>query len=138
MEEDQNMFKHLLTTEVTLYQLCKLDLSFLHYLLLPMEYLLSMKVVISQLYKLNMCPLYLFILCHHHQYSSIANPCTLVEELSTATPHINKLQKLYTTTHNIKLKKFDTTTNHIKLKKFDTINSNIKLKKFTTTHIELK
>ena len=87
----------------------QLDLSYLHYLLLPMEYLLSMKVVISQLYKLNMCPLYLFILCHHHQYSSIANPCTLVEELSTATPHINKLQKLYTTLY-IKLKKFTTTT----------------------------
>jgi hypothetical protein len=95
MEVDQNMFKNLLTTEVTLYQLCKLNLSSLHYLLLPMEYLLSLKVVI---------------------------PCTLVEELSAATPHINKLQKLNTTIY-IKLKKFTTTTHHhIKLKKFNTTN----------------
>jgi hypothetical protein len=73
MEMPQNMFKHLLTTEVTFYQLCKLDLSYRHYLLLPMEYLLSMKLVISQLYKLNMSPLYLyhFILGRHQQYSSI-------------------------------------------------------------------
>ena len=61
MEMDQNIFKHLLNTEVTLYQLCKLDLSYLHYLLLPMEYLLSLKVVIIQLYKLNMCPLYIYL-----------------------------------------------------------------------------
>ena len=110
MEMDQNIFKHLLNTEVTLYQLCKLDLSSLHYLLLPMEYLLSMKVVI---------------------------PCTLVEELSTAIPHINKLQKLYTTTLYIKLKKFDnTTTPHIK--KFDMIIPRTILKKMETTNPQIK
>ena len=105
-----------------------------------------MKVVISQLCKLNMCPLYLylylFILGHHHQFSSIHPQDSSIERMLPTTSSHTELKKLFITTpltqqlkrlpsispltqlklHPTELKKLPTKTPHVQLKKLSFTN----------------